>query len=146
MILLRCTRLLVLVGQRTLKMVVCVSSPPMSPNIEGALEPPRLAWMILHWLSRVAGRARTPHHERECRVDQHATVLIPRLYHSDRLNNAIKSPKHGQLHHMEVEERRFADTARPISLQVDDNSQDNGSYALFAERHQQTTDLEDNIE
>lgn len=106
-----------------------------------ALENPRLAGMIFKWLSRVADRAGTSHHEREYRMDQHGTVLIPRLRHSSRLNNAITSPQHDRLYDMEIEERRFADTARPVYLQIDDSSQSNRTHTLFTERHQQARDL-----
>ncbi|KAG6368280.1 hypothetical protein INS49_002484 [Diaporthe citri] len=42
---------------------------------------------------------------------------------------------------MGVEERRFTDTARPVSLRIDDSSQGNGNHVLFTEHHQQGTDL-----
>ncbi|KAI3395682.1 hypothetical protein diail_979 [Diaporthe ilicicola] len=72
----------------------------------------RLVDVITAAASQVA-KSDTPHHEREYRIGKSGTVMVPRLHHSDQLDQAIaedgqSGPK--------TESRHFRDSQRPMVL------------------------------
>ncbi|KAI4090603.1 MAG: hypothetical protein LQ344_004650 [Seirophora lacunosa] len=69
------------------------------------------------------GDIQSLHTEREYRIDEGGTVLVPRLQYSDRLNGAIG---HEKRYGPETEEHPFADAQRPLVLS-------SGSSALFVD-------------
>lgn len=85
--------------------------------------------IVGHAISEVAD-SNTSHTEREYRIRKNGAVMIPRLQHSDMLNQIVaESSNSGP----ETESRQFADSQRPIKLSPDGSAlfvDDEKIYAL----------------
>ncbi|KAK7755565.1 Type I Iterative PKS [Diatrype stigma] len=89
----------------------------------------RVFSLIIQWLGYVTDKSVEPHHEREYRVSKEATVHIPRLHRSDRLNHAVSTQRHVDCRDLRMS--RFVDPARPLVLSFDETSLD--SSVIFVD-------------
>ncbi|KAI5925744.1 polyketide synthase [Camillea tinctor] len=111
----------------------------VSPSLFGQ---PRLLDVITGCLRRATKGSET-HHEREYRVREDGSVLVPRLRRSEQLNRTISTNAHVP----EIELRRFVDRSRPLVLDAD-SAADDTSVPVFVDDKNALGDIlaEDAIE
>ncbi|KAI1175097.1 polyketide synthase [Nemania sp. FL0916] len=89
----------------------------------------RLVDVLYDLWGRLTDPSSSLHHEREYAVTESASVLIPRLFRSDKLNRAVKATK--QTECMDIQSTSFSDAERPLALSTTIGS--NGSDATFVD-------------
>ncbi|KAK3942538.1 putative polyketide synthase protein [Diplogelasinospora grovesii] len=122
-----------------------------APNVLEHADGPkhaRLLEMLAGCLVRAAAQDNEPHHEREYRVREDGTVLVPRLRRSEQLNRAVSADA---VHRPDVESRRFIDNSRSLILSntpgTSTSSGDTGTPAFVeGEEMSATTLADDEIE